>query len=444
MEHLPTELLDEILSHLEVPDISSLRLASKGLQKHTTPAFIAAFATLDVDFSLANHEWLTNLSTSDDIRHAVRHLRIGIWNWRKTNNEGPYRDAAITFGRGRRWWRLHGATLDLTSATVRSTIAVLHQFANCTSVTVTTGGVWVSSQAPRAGHEGALSPTETLELVLHAYSLPGAPPLHRLRTAVSRKSPKNRPPGAPDGSVLGKNLQELTIELDREKKGRYRSRASDFLAERSRLKELRIMYCKHAFNCELAPKGGDLVPPLESLTLGDMSVRDNDLLGLISKFEDTLSCLSLYSVFLRKGTWVNVMEYLYATPFPALRQISMHGASSRHDTCHSISWCPLWRARDEVQASCGGIFEFGRGRVSNWCRWQHIIGVRFEAGPDGAEGVKRALRAMMGYQHTHLLEPRETGECESARAPEIKGVPVINGSVNQARYYDRWTGVPVE
>lgn len=443
MEHLPTELLDDVLSHLEVPDVCSLRLASPQLQRKSRPAFVAAFTTVNVDFSLANHLWLTNLATSDDIRLAVRHLRIGAWNWAKTNHGRPH-GTAVTFGRGRRWWRLRSDTLNLTGAGVGSTVAVLHSFSNCTSVTVTAGGEWSPPDPPRTGFEGALSPTDALELVLHAYSLPGAPPLHRLRTAVSRKTPKKRPPRTPDGNVFGAGLEELTIELDREKKGRYRSRASDFVAAGSGLKALRLMHWNCAFHCQLAPgRAPGAAPPLESLTLGMMSVREADLLTLLSKLEGTLTSLSFYSVFLSTGTWPNVLEYLQATPFPALRRISMHRSASSHNN-HSISWCPLWRARDELQDGCGGTFEFGRGRVSNWALSEHVIGVRFEAARGGAGAVKRALQAMMGYQHMHLLEPRETRGCESARSSEIKGVPLINASVKQAWYYERWTGIPVE
>ncbi|MBE3048294.1 hypothetical protein IMZ48_38480, partial [Candidatus Bathyarchaeota archaeon] len=343
-----------------------------------------------------------------------------------------------TFGQGGHWPHVAYRALDLTCPQAQRFVAALHSLPNCTSASVMTGGAYhyaLAKHTPRKHAADSLTPIDALELVLYAYSLPGAPALHSLRTQVHRS--ERRLPGMPEGNVFAAKLEDLTVVNDRHRKGCYDSRVSHFLAPGSALKTLRFAYHQYHFDCKLAPLHRPwIAPPLESLVLFGTSLRGSGLMTMLSQLKGSLASLSIQFVYLNTQSWSEVIEFIRDTPFTALRRISLCFIYSRSDDI--FKWCPLWRARNELEASCGGAFDFG---LWNWdgcppAVKEHVMCVRFNAGKGGAPGMKRALSAMLEYRHETLPK----GDCESEGSAGVMGLPNYKRSEN----YERWTGVAGE
>ena len=455
LSDVPPEIHDAIFRVLEVADFHSLRLASRQLEQRSRAAFgAAAFSTLRVDFSRDNLEWLADVSSREDFRLAVREWQIG--NWSGRGNGWKY-SREIVLGDDGHWPRIEGGHLDLNSSLVQQFTQMLSRFPNCTSATVTDQRARLSYH-PRninSGPEESLTSADAVELMLHASSVPGAPRIQSFRIRVSRDLDWN-PPGAISKATIASaqnswttHLPELVLEFPAESDRDNEDNLLHLLTSSSNLKTLRLKW--HAeFGSEgytltrHLDKFPDFAPPLENLLLGTLTLAESDVLRLLMSCRDTLSSLSFYIVKLRSGSWKNILEFLYDTPFQGLRRLSMYACSDGSEGDYT-AFCPLWK-NQQLRGSCGGTFEFGRSRTGRRgdrgnrpkVLQLHITGFLFET-KEGAPAMNSALRACIENSHRAPSTYDPSPPC--AHFTELRKVSQVT-PFNRSEPYTEWTGLP--
>lgn len=177
LTQLIPELVRMILALLDVPDFYSLRLTSHHLEQVSRAAFgAAAFSKLRLDLRTANLSWLSDISSHDDFRHAVREWHIGHWQGRASASK---LSLGMSLAADGHWPRLLSKNLDLGSEPVTKVVRLLRRFPNCMGVTITDEReswkylflTWDGATYDLRG----FYPRDAVELILHAFSAPGAP-----------------------------------------------------------------------------------------------------------------------------------------------------------------------------------------------------------------------------------------------------------------------------
>ncbi|SPO04097.1 uncharacterized protein DNG_06780 [Cephalotrichum gorgonifer] len=447
LEGLIPELFDEIVALLDLPDLYPLRLASRRLEQRSRAAFsILAFSEITTDLSRASISRLSRIASS---RFAPAVLRLHVGDWGGHREKSPWgRDAP--YGKEGHWPRLESGAVSPGSALAAEFSAAISRFPNCAAATVTDELVRIVRHPSDVGPERCLSSPDAAELVLRAYSssAPGAPPLRSFRVLIRRDLDWWLPGSITAATVasarqaLAGHLRELVLKSSGPEPDDWLNQTLDLATASPSLVTLRLLFG------DLVREGGELVagyrlgerlegfaPPLEHLTLGGLAMREADLLCLLSQWSDTLETLAFYHMKLSPGIWTGVLQNLHDKPFNRLRRFSMQRCLDGDDRA-TTAFCPLWKARKELQESCDGEFEFrfsrtnGRGR-----RELHIAGVLFEP-RRGAPGMGLGLRAMMEYSHRPSVEPGVTPPCAPDQDIRVCG-PTSDS-------YTRWTGLGPE
>lgn len=168
----------------EVHDVAILRLLDLADFYSLTSCLPAARAEIQastrdrrilqaqVDLRRPNLEWITDISSHEDFRVAVREWQVGNWSGRgntwKSSRETPLGDDG-------HWPRVAGGHLDLMSSFVQQFTKALLRFFNCTSATVTDNRARVSyfPQNINSGPEQNLTWADAVVLMLYALSVLG-------------------------------------------------------------------------------------------------------------------------------------------------------------------------------------------------------------------------------------------------------------------------------
>lgn len=448
LESLVTELFDEVLSLLRVPDLCRLRLSSRALEQRSRRTFrVAAFSNVRVDFSKENLQWLSEIASSD-LRLVVRSLEV-----RDGCGSGV---RAKPYGDGMEWPRLESGVVNPESRHVREFVDALSRFPNCTTANVTDLMVKGNPDDDRK----ELSSADAVELILHAYSTAGVPPIEcfRMRITVDCDWPDtvviSEATVAAAQAVFASHLQELVLEFHptEDRYDGYAMRILDLLTAAPKLKTLRLMlnYGEFAVDIGLEPRpyhlgwifdvSPDFAPPLEHLTVGEMLLLPDQLFQLLAGCRDTLTSLSLFDLGLETGSWTDVLGFLRDGSFGKLRRIALHDIREAYFGLH-LAFCPLWNARGQLHDLCGGTFEFVTIGPAMRARKKHVRGVIFEAEGTGP-AMETGLRVIAEYSHRerHSEDP---GSDACGGGTEMWRQQIIMMSTARNEAYERWTGLPV-
>lgn len=423
LENLPAELFDEIILDFNMRDIYALRLASSRLQKKTRQVFLVSFSRIKVNFSRGSNRRLAGIASCDDIRLAVRSL------WTYAPVEKDRAKDVPAYGHDVNWPRSWNGALKLSSCKQADEFTeLLVKFPNCTAVVA-----WNRDEVSRGyavpESKKGLSASEALELVLRAYSDPRTPPLRRLYTWAARsphRASYSTSQHAPHGSnSFAADLEELVIQHRTEPEDEdYAGRLADFLPARPRLKGLSFigldhpcLYNPHAdFPRPLPLSFWASTPPLESLTLGYVALKDGDLRLLLRQLTPRLATLRFYCVLLtHTNTWARILSDLSNADLPRLREVSIYACRSlvfNTAAWPTLAFCPLLDGLGELREACGGTLEVGWGWIWLGKRARHVIGVRFEAGRGGDEGMRMVLKAIAETQRSHDVVTEYRHDCE--------------------------------
>lgn len=448
MEGLIPELFDSILGLLELADLYQLRLASRRLEQRSRGAFgAAAFSSLTTDFSRNSLARLSSIAATE-LRSSVRSLRVSFVGGedarQKRGYDGPY-------GHDGYWPRLESGAVDQDSELAGAFVAAVSSFPNCAGVTVTDDHVRQANDFRAKGPEGSLSSADAVELALRAYASPKSPPLRSLHVRMLRDIDW-WPPGAITGAAvasarptLAAHLLDLVLQFNT-KTDEHLTYMLDLLTASSHVRNLRVMFCGLGSREEEIAKGYRLgqrledppgfAPPLEHLTLGEIALREADLLRLLLRCGETLETLAFYRMGLGTGSWMGVLQNLHNGPFTRPRRISMQACRDGHFA--TLAFCPLWKAQRELPESCNGAFKFRYGRTARGPGGLHIVGVLLES-EDRAPDMKPSLRALMEYSHRASDEKGVTPMCEHMR--EVLKVPRIEAYSVRDDPCGKWTGL---
>ena len=438
------DVLYIILSLLDVSDFYSLRLTCRRLEQTSRAAYgAAAFTKLRVDFSKADMERMTDIANHEDFRLAVRELQMGYWKDRAKERRNSYEIALRDDGS---WPHKQGGCLDLDSELVKEFVHILSRFPNCTRVTLAEDRA-IAYFPENGGYERRLTSADMVELLLYAYSVPGAPPIYSFRIRIVHDrdwvlglAGISGPAAVSVQRNWTAHLRELVLEFPANGDDNFMTMLH-LLTSAPKLKTLRLVLRSNADGrplgdllCRHLDKFPDFTPSLEALTLGLLDLEEPILLRLLSACQDTLRTLDLYRVRVR--SWKTILEYLYAIPFPKLRRLSMHSCADGSEG-KIVGFCPLWKDQ-ELQGLPGGTFEFKRSNTRGY--QVHITGALFEAKP-GTPTMKQALRALM--ERCHRCPSEYNGEAPCAPLHELRKVPLIAPYiVPHNNDYQRWTGLP--
>ena len=493
LERLIEELFDLVLGLLSLSDLSSLRLASHLLEQRSRMAFGAiAFSEISTDFTPANLEWLSNVASTEH-RFAVRSLvvrdraRRGIQNW--------YGYTVFAYGHGAHWPRLRNkrrqiATVDPSSEHAKQFVDAISRFPNCDTATVTET---MKKQRPPVTNRKkppfteALSSADAVELVLCAYSAPGAPPIRCFRVRCDTCVDWFAWPMALSETTttlarvaFAAHVTELVLHsaaagYDGEARDGYVPHILGLLTAATNVRTLRLVWggARHqkkslfdlssgnydgSWNYEVGvsyqnPLGPHLdafpgfAPPLENLTLGHMALSQDHLLKFLAMCQSTLADLRMYNVHLVPGSWKKVLGFLRGGTFPKLRRIAIHGAV--YGTIHGaiygkdltyLTFCPLWGARGEIQTTYGGGFEFGTISMSSTSPEAHILGVVFEA-KLGAPSMEAGLGIMVEYSRREAKGLNWKDPCEEAGPVAEQLLQPLKEPAAAYKGYESFTGL---
>ncbi|KLU90123.1 hypothetical protein MAPG_09089 [Magnaporthiopsis poae ATCC 64411] len=135
LESLCDELLLQIVSHLDTPDVLTLRKTSPRLASVSADSFgDSFFGCLKTDLSLRSLARLFAIARTEHIRRRVRVLHISPFPWR--SSVCPYDDASRGGGPTRKkgWFRDADGRLDLTTPTAVSLLRCIRDdFPRCRS-----------------------------------------------------------------------------------------------------------------------------------------------------------------------------------------------------------------------------------------------------------------------------------------------------------------------
>lgn len=427
LEELIPELFDEILGLLDLRGLISLRLASPQLQRRSRAAFGAvAFSTISVDFSRANLQWLSRIGSSE-FRLAVRKLRVGNWGDKSKYNRGiPYGDDGY-------WLRLESGIVDADSHLARQFVAAVSLFPNCTTAVVTDSRARHCRPGEDWTPEENLSSADAVELVLRAYSVPGAPPIQRLHIRIQSGRDWVLPALISESRIASAqracatHLQELVIEF-KAREDEYLARMLGLITASPNLRTLTLMW--HCYGFRDSNQAGyrlgqhlegfsGFIPPLEHLELARIALRETSVLRLLSGCHRTLKTLAFNRVGINPGPWVDILRHLQDGQFYGLRRISLQGCRDVSDNS-TLAFCPLREAQERLQETCGGTFEFRYSRTAQRAMELHVVGVLFET-ESGTSAMKAGLKALIEHSHGASDEAGVTPPCANLR--EIRKLP---------------------
>ena len=431
LENLIAELFDEIVALLKPPDLYALRLASRHLEQKSRSAFSSlAFSDVTTDFSSASIQRLSCIGNSR-LGPAVRRLHVGDWGDDRERLSRWGRDAP--YGRGGYWPRLENGAVDPGSALVAEFSTAMSRFPNCAAATITDELVRIGGHPSNVGPERCLSSSDAAELVLRAYSVPGAPPLRSFRVLIHRGvdwQPKENITGATVASAqraLAGHLQELVFKSNGPETDDQLSLMLDLVTASQSLTILRLFcgcpvaregYAETGFLLGRRLKGFML--PLEHLTLSGITMRGADLCTLLSQWSTTLETLAFHDTEISPGLWTSVLQHLHNVPFTRLRRFSMQRCLDGDRV--TTAFCPLWKMKTELEKLCDCEFEFKYWRTNrSGTREFHVTGVLFEP-RRGPPGMRQGLRAIMEYSHRPSVEPGVTPPCASDQEIRVCGL----------------------
>lgn len=447
LDDLIPELLDEVISLLDLSDLCYLRLASRRLEQRSRRALrTAAFSAITTDFSRASLARLTTIAETG-LGPYVRSLRVAHCGGEATKYK---RDYEFPYGDDGYWPRLEGGSVDPDAELAAAFAAAIARFPNCASATVTDerARLYRPANMPRhprdPGPTRCLSSSDALELVLRAYGAPCAPPLTCLHVRILRNVdwwPPDLVTGAAVAAVIrahAPHLREIVLDHDAD----VEEHVLDLLSASRSLGTLRFSDRDLAGDRATAGyrvgrllRGLPFAPPLEHLALGQIALQEADLLQLLSRCSRTLATLALFRVGLAPGSCTGVLRHLHYEPFPRLRRVSIQACRNGDGTI--LAFCPLWKT-EELRPR--GAFEFRWGRTARRAREMHFVGALFEAGC--ADEVKPGLRALMEGSHEASLEKDVTPPC--ADIQEIRNAGAMIRWTSSVSGGERWTGLSAE
>lgn len=441
---LPPELLAQIVSLLEVPDLSSLRLTSRQLERPSTESLSATvFSTIRVSFGVDNLRWVSNVAGHEDFRLAVRCVRIGKW---ETGARDSYE---MGYGVGGYWPRQEDGRVDRQSELVQQFVDCLSRFPNCASIIVTDERILYTYSQHYRGPDRHLSSADAVDLALYALSASRLSSLRSFQTRIVQcldwypEGSITLPDAASVDKGIADNLEELTLELRAEDPKPIAS-LLHLVAAAPRLAKLRLFLTSNTTADD--GYGGSLIsqhidtashstPRLDTLLLGCLMISEAGLLRLISGSCDTMKRVDFHSVTLTSGSWTSVLENLHIAPFRQLQWLSMfHCREGSSDA--TVAFCPLWKSgrADELPDVSFGfkVASTARSPVPRF----HLTGALFES-RGGNSGTAAALRAMV--ENSHMCPGHDDPGPQCGELRELKLADENHrGTVT---FFERWTGL---
>ncbi|MBE3042674.1 hypothetical protein IMZ48_08880, partial [Candidatus Bathyarchaeota archaeon] len=333
---------------------------------------VTAFSTVVTDFSKPSRDRLTNIAADPSFRLAVR--RIEVKNHTTSSGRtGPDRDHVPGYDDDDIWPRCtdtYYREIDVSSKRVKQFAEALLCFPNCTRAVIpdyeNLGPVSPRHAKRKGSHlrfnliqKEDISSDDAAEILLHAYSLPGAPPIRSFQALLREDT------DVPASLTFTK----ATLDAVRKNWGTYLEGLVLQFPSYGNMETFRLITDAHSLTSlrivwnerwEInGPPGDklfrhlddspDFAPPLETLALGGITLgEEGDLLPrFLSRFQDTLVSLAFSELSLTPGAWKSVFRYL--TAFPNLESLSIYNCT---EGANNLVFCKMCASRNP-QDLCG-------------------------------------------------------------------------------------------